>query len=103
VYFTAAQKSKNQWYLVCSGDDMAEQTHMLIPDMQYGFSGPYAIALTAAFLGKNPDIEKAVRITENFIRQRNNGIIPEHVRKIPDEAYEILPEKLEYESQSFKK
>ncbi len=102
AYLAAAQKSKNQWHLICSGDDMAEQTHMLIPDVKYGFSGPYAIALTAAFLGKNPDIEKAIGLTEDYIRHQYDGRIPGNIRKILDGAYEVLPGKLRNESQSFK-
>lgn len=101
AFFTAAQKSKNQWYLICSGDDMPERTHMLIPDEEYGFSGPYGIALISAFLGKKPDIKKAILITEDFVRLQNEGIVPENIQQILLEANKILPDKLKSEICSF--
>jgi len=101
AYFSAAQKSKNPWYLICSGDDMAEHTHMLIPDIEYGFSGPYAIGLISAYLGKNPDIQQAIQITEDFVRIQNKGYIPEYILPIITEANEILPDQLKSEIGSF--
>jgi hypothetical protein len=101
AYFAAAQKSNNLWYLICSGDDLAERTNVLIPDEEYGFSGPYAIAMTSALLGKNPNIQQAIQITEDFIRQQNNGLIPENIQQIIKEANEILPDQLKREISTF--
>ncbi|MBN1596140.1 hypothetical protein JW933_09465 [candidate division FCPU426 bacterium] len=97
TYFQEAQNACVPWNLVASGDDICERTHMLIPDEEYGFSGPYAIALTAACLGKKPDLVQAIRITENFIRRKNRGNVPAAVQSIISEALRILPDKLQQE------
>ena len=81
---------------------MAEHTHMLIPDVTYGFSGAYAIALTSAYLGKDPDMQKAIRITEDFIRKKNNGSVPEEIMPIISEAETILPDRLSHETSCFR-
>lgn len=100
AYFSAAQQSSGNWYLICSGDDLAEQTHMLIPDTEYGFSGPYAIALTSAWLGKSPDILKAIQITEDYINAKNE-YVPKEIIHIIREAKRTLPGELKHEIGSF--
>ncbi|MBN2273297.1 MAG: hypothetical protein JXR41_04295, partial [Bacteroidales bacterium] len=102
AYFSAAQQSKNRWFLVCSADDMAEHTNMLIPETEHGFSGPYAIALMAAYLGKNPDIARAIEITEEHIRKMRKGNIPEDIGIILNHAKRILPVQLKKEVGGFK-
>jgi hypothetical protein len=101
AYFQAAQKSRDRWYLVCSADDMAEHTHMVIPDRKYGFSGPYAVALMSAYVGNNPDLLKAIQITEDFIRRNNDGNLPEGIKPILSEAKKKLPDKLRHETDYF--
>ncbi len=100
TYFSAAQKSPDNWYLICSGDDLAEQTHMLIPDTEHGFSGPYAIALMSAWLGKKPDILKAIQITEDYIHKKNE-CVSEEIIKIMQEAKQKLHGQLNHETISF--
>ena len=103
TYFSAAQQSKNKWYLICSGDDIPERTYMLIPDEEFGFSGPYAIALMSAFLGKDPDLFRAIQITESYIKYKDKGIVPEGIQSILTEAKEILPDQLKIEINKMKK
>lgn len=100
AYFSEAQKAGNTWYMICSGDDIAEKTHMLIPDEEYGFSGPYAISLVSSFLGKSPDLKLAINITESFTKHQYNGKVPENVQLIIDEARKLLPGRLEQETKS---
>jgi hypothetical protein len=86
AYLQAARELDLTWHLVCSGDDLCERTHLLIPDEEYGFSGPLAIARAARSLGRTPDLYKAIGITEEFIRERNHGRVPEAVVPILAEA-----------------
>jgi hypothetical protein len=69
---------------------------MLIPDTEYGFSGPYAIALTSAWLGKSPDILKAIQITEDYINAKNE-YVPKEIIHIIREAKRTLPGELKHE------
>ncbi len=97
AFYAAARKSNNQWYMICSGDDIPEQTHMLIPDCENGFSGPYAISLMSAFLGKQPDLYRAIQITEKYVKAMYGDFLPDDVQLIFKEAYTVLPNQLEKE------
>jgi hypothetical protein len=97
AFFTEAKKSKNQWYLIFSGDDIPERTHMLIPDEEYGFSEPYAIASLSAYLGKKPDLHRAVNVIRKFVQQNYKGTVPEDVYSILKEANELLTAQLRKE------
>jgi hypothetical protein len=100
AFFQSALNARATKLLAASGDDMAEKSHLLIPDEQYGFSGPYALALAAAALGEKPDLALAIRLTEKWVAQKNHGQVPGLVKPVFEEAKRVLPAKLASETQN---